>query len=165
VANVETTLTVATDRRVYYFRLIATSRDHTARIAFSYPDDERRRKEVEEEAGRARAVEAAKLATLAASKEIKNWKYNVEQHGKDAHYMLPLSVGDDGARTYIQLSQEVRKLGLPTLSITGATGEIPANSHWEDNRLIVDALFDHGCLLEGVGKQQQRICITNEGSK
>jgi type IV secretory pathway VirB9-like protein len=91
--------------------------------------------------------------------------YSLEVHGRDAHYMIPLSVGDDGSRTYIQLSQEVRKVGLPVLEIAGATGPIPANSHWDENRLIVDALFDRGCLLEGVGKRQQRVCIHNDVAK
>jgi P-type conjugative transfer protein TrbG len=165
VADVETTLTVATDRRVYYFRLIATQREHIARISFSYPEEEKRRKRLEEEAEQVKAAEVTRLAALAPAKEIKNWKYTVDVHGRDAHYMLPLSVGDDGSRTYIQLSQEVRKIGLPALSLTGAMGPIPANSHWEENELVVDALFERGCLLEGVGKQQQRVCIHKETPK
>ena len=165
VANVETTLTIGTNRRVYYFRLIATQTEHMARISFSYPEDEERRKKEEERLARERQAEAAHLAALAPDKEIKNWKYTLETHGRDAHFMIPLSVGDDGARTYIQLSQAVRKLGLPVLQITGATGPIPANSHWEENRLIVDALFDRGCLLQGVGGKQQRVCIQNEAAK
>ena len=165
VANVETTLTIGTNRRVYYFRLIATQTEHMARISFSYPEDEERRKKEDERLARERQAEAAHLAALAPNKEIKNWKYTLETHGRDAHFMIPLSVGDDGARTYIQLSQAVRKLGLPVLQITGATGPIPANSHWEENRLIVDALFDRGCLLQGVGGKQQRVCIQNETAK
>ena len=165
VANVETTLTIGTNRRVYYFRLIATQTEHMARISFSYPEDEERRKKEEERLAREREAEAARLAALAPDKEIKNWKYTLETHGRDAHFMIPLSVGDDGARTYIQLSQAVRKLGLPVLQITGATGPIPANSHWEENRLVVDALFDRGCLLQGVGGKQQRVCIQNETAK
>jgi type IV secretion system protein VirB9 len=162
VANVETTLTVGTNRRVYYFRLIATQTEHIARISFTYPEEEERRKKAEEQLAKAKAEEAVHLAALAPSKAIKNWKYSLEVHGNEAHYMIPLSVGDDGSRTYIQLSQDVRKVGLPVLEITGATGPIPANSHWEENRLIVDALFDRGCLLEGVGKKQQRVCVRNE---
>ncbi len=165
VADVETTLTVATNRRVYYFRLIATQREDIARISFSYTEEKKRRKKLEEEAEQLKAAEVTRLAALAPAKEIKNWKYTVDVHGRDAHYMLPLTVGDDGSRTYIQLSQEVRKIGLPALLLTGAMGPIPANSHWEENKLVVDALFERGCLLEGVGKQQQRVCIHNETAK
>lgn len=165
VANVETTLTVGTNRRVYYFRLIATQTEHIGRISFTYPEEEERRKKAEEQLAKAKEQEAVHLATVAPSKTVTNWKYTLEVHGKEARYMIPLSVGDDGSRTYIQLSQDVRKIGLPVLEITGATGPIPANFHWEENRLVVDALFDRGCLLEGVGKKQQRVCIQNEASK
>jgi type IV secretion system protein VirB9 len=162
VANVETTLTVGTNRRVYYFRLIATQTEHIARLSFTYPDEEERRKKAEEQLAKAKEEEAVHLAALAPSRTIKNWKYSLEVHGKEAHYMIPSSVGDDGSRTYIQLSQDVRKIGLPVLEIAGAMGPIPANSHWEEDRLVVDALFDRGCLLEGVGKKRQRVCIHNE---
>ena len=165
VADIETTLTVATDRRVYYFRLLATQKEHIARIAFVYPEEEKRRKKAEEEAERAKGAEVTRLAALAPPKEIRHWKYTLDVHGRDAHYLVPLSVGDDGLRTHIQLSQDVRKIGLPTIVLKGAMGPIPANSHWEENKLVVDALFDEGCLLEGVGKQQQRVCIHNETVK
>ena len=165
VANVETTLTVGTNRRVYYFRLIATQTEHIARISFIYPDEEERRKKAEEQLAKAKEQEAVHLAALVPTKTVTNWKYTLEVHGKEAHYLIPLSVGDDGSRTYIQLSQDVRKVGLPVLEIAGATGPIPANFHWEENRLVVDALFDRGCLLEGVGKKQQRVCFQNEAGK
>jgi len=165
VANVETTLTVGTNKRVYYFRLIATQREHIARIAFTYPEEEERRRREAELAEKAKADEAVRLAALAPNREIKNWKYSVDLRGKDARYMAPLSVGDDGSRTYIQLSQQVRKLGLPAFEITGAAGPIPANSHWEENKLIVDALFDRACLLQGVGNHQQKVCIRKDTNK
>ena len=103
VANVETTLTVGTNRRVYYFRLIATQTEHIARISFTYPEEEERRKKAQEQMTKAKEEESAHLAALATSKKVTNWKYSLEVHGKEAHYMIPLSVGDDGSRTYIQL--------------------------------------------------------------
>jgi type IV secretion system protein VirB9 len=165
VANVETTLTVGTNKRVYYLRLIATQREHIARIAFTYPEEDEQRKREAALADKAKADEVARLAALAPDKQIKNWKYSVELHGKDAHYMLPVSVGDNGQRTEIQLSQEVRKLGLPSFEIPGKAGPNPANFHWEENRLILDGLFDRVCLLEGVGKSQQRVCIHNDAKE
>jgi type IV secretion system protein VirB9 len=165
VANVETTLTVGTNKRVYYFRLIATQREHIARIAFTYPEEEARRRKEAELAKKAEADEAVRLEALAPNREMKNWKYSLDLRGKQAHYMVPVSVADNGLRTEIQLSQQVRKLGLPAFEITGAAGPIPANSHWEENKLIVDALFDRGCLLQGVGKNQQKVCIHNDADK
>jgi type IV secretory pathway VirB9-like protein len=93
---------------------------------------------------------------------VKSWKYSLKKKGRDAEYIVPISVGDDGAHTHIQLPQEARTRGLPVLQIRDATGPIPANSHWDNTTLIVDALFEDGCLLEGVGRKQQRVCIHNE---
>ena len=165
--GIDTSMTIGTDRRVYYLRVQSTSSQFIARAAFSYPEDEAAHKKAVEEETEALAKEEAKnaamLAALASKTAVTSWKYTVEQHGRDSRYLLPLSVGDDGVHTHIQLSQQARTRGLPVLQIKDATGPIPANSHWENNELIVDALFQDGCLLQGVGKKQQRVCIHNLG--
>jgi type IV secretion system protein TrbG len=167
VAGVETTMTVGTDRRVYYFRLRSTEREYLSRVAFTYPAEEAARKKAQEEedASRAKAAAqaAAKLAVLAPPLTVTSWKYTLATHGRDAQYLVPVSVGDDGVHTHIRLSQLARTHGLPVLQIRDASGPIPANSHWEQNTLIVDAIFENGCLLEGVGRKQQRVCIHNDG--
>jgi type IV secretion system protein VirB9 len=160
-------MTVGTDRRVYYFRLRSTEHEYLSRVAFTYPEEEAARKKAKEEEAaskvKAAAEAAAKLAALAPPLIVTSWKYTVATHGRDAQYLLPLSVGDDGVRTHIQLLQLARTHGLPVLQIRDASGPIPANSHWEQNTLIVDAIFENGCLLEGVGRKQQRVCIHNDG--
>ena len=84
-------------------------------------------------------------------------------HGKDAAYLKPLSIGDDGSHTYIALSEEARHRGLPVVQMADTRGPIPANAQWKGNELVIDAVFGQACLMEGVGRQQQRACITNEG--
>ena len=161
--NAETTMTIGTDRRAYYLRVRSTDMQYMSRVAFSYPEEEAARKKAQLESEKAEAQERAKLAALAAPAAVKSWDYVVTMHGHDAHYLLPLAVGDDGIHTRIQFSQQVRVRGLPILQIHDASGPIPTNSHWEDNTLIVDALFEDGCLLQGVGKKQQSACIHNKG--
>lgn len=163
-ANIETTMTIGTDRRVYYLRLRSTEDKFLTRVAFAYPA---------EAAAKALREQAAlvKLQSLGAKlppalppppPPVKPWKYTTKTKGRDVGYLIPLSVGDDGAHTFIRLSEQARVRGLPVLQIRDASGPIPANSHWEDNTLIVDALFEDGCLLEGVGRKQQRVCIHND---
>jgi type IV secretion system protein TrbG len=167
-ANVETTMTVGTDRRVYYFRLRATENQFISRVAFAYPQNEAAaRAKALKEQSLARALvkpdSAPHMAEIAPTPAFKPWKYSIKKKGRDADYLVPVSVGDDGAHTQIQLTQEARMRGLPVLQIRDATGPIPANTHWEEhNKLIVDAIFEDGCLLEGVGRKQQRVCIHNE---
>jgi len=118
------------------------------------------------ELAKAREEEASKLARLAPPHDIKNWNYAVEFTGKDARLFAPKSVGDDTVRTYIELQPKFKKLGSPTLQIVGAAGPIPANTHWQGaTTLVVDAIFDKGCLLYGVGKKQQKACIVNKDGK
>ena len=165
--GLDTTMTIGTNKRPYYVRLVSTSHDHMARVAFSYPDEEAAKRKKEAEAKKAeelrRQLEADRLAKLNTQKAIRNWNYRVKLHGKDAAYLKPEKIGDDGVHTHIVLSEEARHRGLPVVQLRDARGPIPANARWEGNELIVDALFEHACLLEGVGKAQQRACITNDG--
>lgn len=165
--GLDTTATIGTDRRLYYVRLVSTDHGHMARVAFTYPDEEAQKLKAAEEAKRAEAehqkVEAERLAQLSTDKPLRNWNYAVKMHGKDASYLKPRSIADDGIHTHITLSEEARHRGLPVVEIADARGPIPANARWNGNELVIDAVFEHACLVEGVGRKQQRACITNEG--
>lgn len=167
--GLDTTLTIGTDRRPYYVRLVSTEHEHMSRVAFTYPDEETRRVKAAEEAKRAeqerQKAEAERLEKLNTEKPLRNWDYRVKLHGRDARYLWPQKIADDGIHTHITLSEEARHRGLPVVEISDARGPIPANVHWEGNELVLDAVFEHACLLEGVGRKQQRACITNEGLK
>ena len=160
--DVETTMTVGTDRRVYYLRLRSTDNRFLSRVAFTYPLEEAAKAKALQDAMVLAQRQTAAVAPPPPPPPVTPWKYTLKKKGRDADYLTPLSVGDDGAHTHIQLSPEARVRGLPVLQITDATGPIPANAHWEENTLIVDALFEDGCLLQGVGKKQQSVCIHNE---
>ena len=137
------------------------------RVAFTYPEEAEARRKAEAEAKKMhddwQKAEAAKLVQLNTQKPVRNWAYSVKLHGKDAHYLRPEKIGDDGVHTYISLTEEARHRGLPVVQISDARGPIPANARWQNDQLIIDAVFEQACLLEGVGKKQQRACITNKG--
>jgi type IV secretion system protein TrbG len=165
--GLDTTMTVGTDKRLYYVRLVSTDREHMARVAFTYPDEEAKKLKAADEAKRAEAerqkAEAERLAKLSTDKPLRNWNYEVKLHGKDAQYLKPEKIADDGVHTHITLSEEARHRGLPVVEIADARGPIPANARWDGNELIIDAVFEQACLVEGVGRKQQRACITNQG--
>jgi type IV secretion system protein TrbG len=165
--GLDTTMTVGTDKRLYYVRLVSTDREHMARVAFTYPDEEAKKLKAAEDAKRAEAerqkAEAERLAKLSTDKPLRNWNYGVKLHGKDAQYLKPEKIADDGVHTHITLSEEARHRGLPVVEIADARGPIPANARWDGNELIIDAVFEQACLVEGVGRKQQRACITNQG--
>lgn len=165
--GLDTTMTVGTDKRLYYVRLVSTDREHMARVAFTYPDEEAKKVRAAEEEKRAEAerqkAEAERLAKLSTDKPLRNWNYEVKLHGKGAQYLKPEKIADDGVHTHITLSEEARHRGLPVVEIADARGPIPANARWNGNELIIDAVFEQACLVEGVGRKQQRACITNQG--
>jgi type IV secretion system protein TrbG len=165
--GLDTTMAVGTDRRTYYVRLVSTDHEHMARVAFTYPDEEAKKLKAAEEAKRAEAerqkAEAERLVKLSTDKPLRNWNYEVKLHGKDVAYLRPQRIADDGIHTHITLSDEARHRGLPVVEIADARGPIPANARWDGNELIIDAVFQQACLVEGVGRKQQRACITNQG--
>lgn len=165
--GLDTTMTIGTDKRSYYLRLVSTEHEHMARVGFMYPEEEAEKRNTQLAAQQAeqerQKAEAERLAKLSTAKPIRNWRYRVKLHGKDAAYLRPDRIGDDGTHTHILLPEEARRRGLPVVEISDARGPIPANARWDGNELIIDAVFARACLLEGVGKKQQRACITNQG--
>ena len=156
--GLDTTMTIGTDKRPYYVRLVSTGHDHMARVAFSYPAEEQEAKPENAAAAELHQAEESKkqeqevhLASLNTDKPLRNWSYRVKMHGKDSAYLRPEKIGDDGTHTHIVLSEEARHRGLPVVQLQDARGPIPANARWAGNELIVDAVFDHACLLSGVG--------------
>jgi type IV secretion system protein VirB9 len=167
--GIDTTMVAGTNKRSYYLRLVSSDAGHMTRVAFRYP---------EEEDLVLRAAEAAFQANEAARREklmrpdiefretppaMRNWNYKVKMHGRDAAWLKPLHIADDGVHTYLTMPEEARHRGLPVIQIRDSRGPIPVNYQWNDRNLVVDAVFERGCLLSGVGRAQQRACITNEG--
>ena len=50
--GLDTTMTIGTNKRPYYVRLVSTSHDHMARVAFSYPDEEAAKRKEEAESAK-----------------------------------------------------------------------------------------------------------------
>lgn len=169
VADLDTTLVVGTNRRPYYMRLVSTQSDYVKRVAFTYPEDERKRRLAEMDAERNRAIEAKKQADILVRQDTegppKNTDYETKLKGKEAAYLKPISVWDDGVHTYIKFQQNPKTRGIPSLQIRDAKGAISPNVNWEETRLVVHALFEQACLVAGVGKHQQSACIVNHGYK
>jgi P-type conjugative transfer protein TrbG len=164
--GLDTSLVIGTTARSYYMRLISTDRASMPRVAFSYPDDDARRAKAVEIAQKMEAenrqAEADRQAKLNTPKPLRNRNYSVNVKGKDSEWLRPISIADDGIQhTHIALSTAARSRGLPIVVISDSRGPIPANARWEENTLIVDALFEHACLLSGVGRHQQKACIEN----
>jgi len=167
VAGLDTTMVVPTDRRAYYVRLESKPDEYVARVAFSYPDDEKQKwqeylvkqQAVEEHD---KAVAAEQIAEL-PNTSLENMYWNYEIKGGDAS-TRPVRVMDDGAKTYIQMPVETIHRELPVLVVHGPNGTEMVNYRVKDNMYIVDRLFDRAGLLLGSGKHQTKVFLVRKAT-
>jgi type IV secretion system protein TrbG len=160
-SGLDTNLLITTDRRAYYLRLVSKPEDYVARVAFAYPEDDSSRKWQQQITDqRALADEKkheADLAPAIIAVEKMNFGYKI--HGGDDH-IRPLRVFDDGAKTYIQMPEDVQHREAPALLVISGDGKGEmTNYRVKQQTYIVDRLFDRADLILGSGKKAQKVEI------
>jgi type IV secretion system protein TrbG len=170
----ETTLTVPTDKRIYYIRLVSEPHDFLPQVAFRYPEEEQRRKlqsfaaaQQAQHKGSKETQESKRWEALDTIRAAKSTAYDVvlnKAARKHATYLRPAKVYDDGIHTFIQLAEAARYRDLPVLRLTGYAGPNAPNWHFSDKDLTytIDCLTDRIELLSGVGRHQFRVTIINK---
>ncbi len=90
--------------------------------------------------------------------EKMNFDYKVR--GGDEH-IRPLRVFDDGAKTFIQIPEELQHREMPVLVVVDGNGKGEmTNYRVKQQTYIVDRLFDRANLVLGTGKKRQKVEIT-----
>lgn len=81
----------------------------------------------------------------------------------------PLRVYNDGVKTIIQMPSSMAQTEAPTLLVIRKDGglfsddeTVMVNYRVQDDRYIVDTIFDKAILIAGVGSSQDRVTITRE---
>jgi type IV secretion system protein VirB9 len=161
LAGLDTNLLITTDRRAYYLRLISKPQDYVARVAFQYSTDQSTQKwqeQLAEQRQRERETKSRSDAVPAMiAVEKMNFDYKVT--GGNEH-LRPVRVFDDGAKTYIQMSNEMQNREAPVLLILGNDGKGEmSNYRVRQQTYIVDRLFDRARLVLGSGKKAQKVEI------
>ena len=79
----------------------------------------------------------------------------------------PLRVYNDGVKTIIQMPATMAQTEAPTLLVVRKDGgwfsedeTVIVNYRLQNDRYIVDAVFDKAILIAGVGSNQARVTIT-----
>lgn len=165
--DLETTLTVATNKRIYQVKLVSDKTKWMPIVNFEYPE--------------ARAAQWAKYQeemqvetqsnTLPDGQLTPELDFNYKVSGK-ANFK-PLRVYNDGAKTVIEMPHKVEHRTLPTLLVVnGGQQELVnyryKNSYVQDGRringrFIVDQLSASIMLVVGVGSDQKSILIKYRG--
>ena len=166
--GLDTNLAILTDRRAYYIRLLSHPDDYTARVAFSYANDDNSRKwqeHLESQAAAKLERRASELMPAMITAEKLNFDYQIT--GGNEH-IRPTRVYDDGSKTYLQMPQGMLNREAPVLLVVGKDGQGEmTNYRVKDQTYIVDRLFDRARLVLGAGKksngQTVEIARANKG--
>lgn len=145
--DISTNLVITTDRRVYMIELRAREALYMPSVAWTYP---------------ARAVgkrQPAVAAPIIPVPAARNYRYGLQVEGASPPWR-PVSVFDDGRRTYVVFPRGIAQGEMPPLFVHGPDGEAQiVNNRSHGNVLIVDRIFAAAELRLGSGERQQVVRI------
>lgn len=160
--GLQTSLVVTTNRRAYHLRLRSHRTEYMPQVSFSYPEDALakwealQRREDQERSDRTIPQTGENLDSLAFDYDLSgsaSWK--------------PVRVYNDGRKTVIEMPATLEQTEAPALLVVRKEGGIftdeetvMINYRVQNNRYIVDSVFDRAILIAGVGSNQDRVTIT-----
>ena len=157
--DLDTNAVITTDRRAYHLRLVSKAGEYVTRVAFSYPDSQKKAWEAQKLAMQKKeALETADVP--AVSVDTLNFEYDVQiQSGRSS--FKPVRVFDDGTKVYIQMPKEMRSDEAPAFLILGTDGkEQLVNYRVKHDYYIIDKLFNRAVMVAGVAGDQDKVVIT-----
>lgn len=110
-SNLDSSLVIITDRRVYHFRVKSFKSTHMAMVKFTYPQS---RNQWARKRGSA-AVEIENDFVRITNPEFLSFDYKIKYSAWRKPDFLPKRIYDDGASTYIQVNDIVLQKKLPVL--------------------------------------------------
>lgn len=161
-----TNLVITTDRRVYVLKLVSQPKEWMARVAFTYPEEQRAEWENFLAAQRAEAAtraavasEARRATTLPTGESIQRLDFGFEVKG-DKPSWRPVRVYSDGRKTYIEFPETLRDQEAPALVAVGEDNKPEIMNYRVDgDRYVVDQVVQRVALISGVGRRQVKVEI------
>ncbi len=162
--GLNTSLIVTTNRRTYHLRLRSTHHDFMPRVTFVYMEETRKKWEA---AKAANEQEHEKKIIPETGEYLGNLYFHYQIEGKSS--WKPLRVYNDGKKTILEMPATMAQTEAPTLLVVRKDGgvfsdddQVMVNYRIQNDRYIVDILFDKAILIAGVGDSQDRVTITRE---
>jgi P-type conjugative transfer protein TrbG len=160
--GLETSLFVTTNRRSYHMRLRSHRTQYMPQVSFTYPEDAL----AKWENMKSREVKERQEKTIPETREyLGNLNFDYDVSGSAP--WKPLRVYNDGVKTIIQMPLTMAQTEAPTLLVVRKDGgwlsddeTVIVNYRVQNDRYIVDAVFDKAILIAGVGSTQARVTIT-----
>lgn len=164
--NLQTTLNIMTNKRVYRLNLISEAKKFMPAISFNYKNDiiktlnqyQNDMKKI------SNSKNFYKVQDDVIASNIDNLDFGYSIEGKAE--FKPLRVYNDGVKTYIQMPKNMKFYEAPALMLldNGKENEI-VNYRLKYDTFIVDRLFDNAVLIAGVGKKQEKVTIKKHSNK
>lgn len=159
--GLETSLVVTTNRRTYHFMLRSHRTQFMPQVAFTYPEEAL----AKWDALKRRDTTERQKATLPGTQEyLGDLNFDYKVTGTTS--WTPVRVYNDGVKTIIQMPKSMSQSEAPTLTVIRKEGgwftdpeTVMVNYRVQDDRFIVDTIFDKAILIAGVGKTQDRVTI------
>lgn len=159
--GLDTSLVVTTDRRTYHLRLRSSRKQFMPYVSFIYPEDA----QAKWDALRVKETLERHNNTIPLTGEyLGNLNFNYCITGQTR--WKPTRVFNDGVKTIIEMPQAMQQTQAPTLLVLRHAGlfkkaeTVMVNYRVQNNRFIVDTVFDKAILIVGVGRNQEKITIT-----
>jgi len=131
-ARLKTNIVLATDRRAYLIEAVSVAGDtYTAQVAWSYPKP---------------------AAAEPPPSPVLNYGYDITPPRRAAPVWTPVSVWDDGKKTWIAFSSNVAAADMPPLFVRTGEGLELVNYRAEGQTYVVDRIFDRAELRLGQKK-------------
>lgn len=157
-----TSLIVTTNRRTYHLQLRSAHEQYMPRVTFVYPEEAVKKWET---AKASASVERSKKTIPATGEYLDHLDFNYRLDGEGS--WKPLRVYNDGKKTILEMPSTMAQSEAPTLLIVRKDGgllsddeQVMVNYRIQNDRYIVDSLFDKAILIAGVGSSQSKVTIT-----
>lgn len=160
--GLQTSLVVTTDRRVYHIRLRSHRTEYMPQVAFTYPEDALAKWDMVRNRERLHREENTIPQT---SEYLGDLSFDYDVSGSAS--WKPLRVYNDGRKTIIQMPRAMQQTEAPTLLVVrkdrtlfSDPETVMVNYRLQDDRYIVDTVFNKAILISGVGRNQDKVTIT-----
>lgn len=173
--DLETSLTILTNRRTYRFRLISHLKHHMDVVSFQYENDfdilveQIKKDQARHNLLHPPAASAPEKESPGPTKQDRKFSaadldFDYAINGKAD--WKPVRVYNNGIKTVIELPDIAKSLPAPILSILGKGNVKEAvNYRLKNNKFEVDKLFNKAVLVSGVGKHQEIVTIEYAGKE
>ena len=138
-AGLETNFIITTDRHSYHLIAKSLNRNFLPTVSWTYPHEEMAKFDAYNQDGQA---SSDMLAAGDISPDRLNFKYKIKP--EDDYAWTPIRVFDDGSKTYIQMSPEMKNTEAPAFFIKEKGGLNLVNYRVRGDYYVVDRLFEEG---------------------